>query len=348
MKNISIIALLLFVFGSCTEKADISASANDFYHLEEADAFIPILVRGNTASKKILLYVQGGPGLNTMDFAEVDYPGWKEGLEKDVAIAYYDQRGTGNAQGSFSLESVTLNQYLTDIRKIIQLLRSQYPDAELYLLGHSFGGWLSYLYTIHFHEQPLIDGLVTANAPFTTDEDEIRWTFRHQFLAETAQVMIEGGTQTSYWEEVKAWTVANASIDTPEQRQQWNEFVIEGLSTFEADVHITTGAILRTVLSSSISVVPSLFNGLRLEEISNRLFEDMRSVQLIEGIDKIKVPCLLLTGQFDDIAPPQELEFYFPSINSLKKRLIILPDAGHDSYLNQAEMFRQEITDFVN
>lgn len=47
-----------------------------------------------------------------MDFATIDYPGWKNTLEKDYAIAYYEQRGTGNRQGNFSLGESVLDTYV--------------------------------------------------------------------------------------------------------------------------------------------------------------------------------------------------------------------------------------------
>ena len=341
--------LIMIVMISCAENVETAGpEADDFFHLKEAGAYLPVWVRGNTASGKILLYIQGGPGLNTMDFAAVDYPGWEETLEKDFAIAYYDQRGTGNAQGDFEMESVNLDQYLTDLRKIVQLLQSQYPAAGIYLFGHSFGGWLAYLYALEYGDEALIEGIVAANAPFTTDHNEERWLFRHQFLGRVARDFLEAGEEVEFWQEVADWTQDHPVIDELEEKRQWNRYVINGLSRFEVEVPLKTGKLLRGVFASSVNIFPTLFGQDRLDEVANRLFEDERGIELLQRLGEITLPLLLVTGSYDDIAPPEEFEFAFDLLGSERKLMEVLPDAGHDAMLNQPEMFRMILNDFLN
>lgn len=339
---------LFFLFG-CNEKADINtAEADDFFHLKEAGAYLPVWVRGNTASGKILIYIQGGPGLNTMDFATVDYPNWKNTLEQDYAIAYYDQRGMGNAQGDFTLESVTLDQYIQDLRKIVLVLQNRYPDAELYLFGHSFGGWLAYLYDKNFPEDPVISGIIAANAPFTTDQNEVRWQFRQQFLGRVARDFVEAGDSVVYWQEVLDWTEAHPQIDEVEERRQWNRYVFQGLSDYEVEVPLSTGTVLKALFASSINVFPTLMDVKRIDEIADRLFADQAGIHLLDELDQLHSPLLLITGSYDDIAPVEEFEFAFDRIGSAKKQFEVLPDAGHDAMLNQPEMFRNLLNAFLN
>lgn len=338
----------LFLITGCSEKADIDMQkADDFFHLRQDGAYLPVWVRGNTASQKILIYIQGGPGLNTIDFATVDYPDWKNSIEQDYAIAYYDQRGLGNAQGNFSMESVTLDQYLTDLRKIVQLLHNRYPEAELYLFGHSFGGWLTYLYDKQYQSDPVISGIIAANAPFTTDQNEVRWQFRQQFLARVARDFVENGESVDYWQEVLDWTEAHPVIDELEERRQWNRYVIKGLTDYEVEVPLKTGTVLKAIFGSSINVFPTLMDVQRIDEVSDRLFEDQAGIELLQELDQLHSPLLLITGSYDDIAPVEEFEFAFDRIGSAVKRFEVLPDAGHDAMLNQPEMFRNLLREFL-
>lgn len=342
------LGLALLIICSCTEQPDVSTqNENYFFHLKEAGSYLPVWVRGNVASNNILLYIQGGPGLNTIDFATVDYAGWEETLEKDFAIAYYDQRGMGNAQGDFDMETITLDQYLLDLRKIVQVLQQQYPDAAIHLFGHSFGGWLAYLYATTFQEDPLVEGIIAANAPFTTDHNEIRWTFRHAFLQRVAEDFIEKAVEVEYWQEVLNWTLDHPLIDDIEEKRQWNRYVINGLSDYEVDPPISTGKILKGAFASSINVFPTLLSQDRLDEVADLIFEDQAGIELLEQLATIQLPLLMITGSYDDIAPTEELEYAFDQLGSTVKQLEELPEAGHDAMINQPELFRQVINDFI-
>ena len=337
---------MLMFFSAC-EKAEVaSTTADDYFYLQEAAAKIPIWVRGNTASNKILLYIQGGPGLNTMDFATVDYPGWEETLENDVAIAYFDQRGTGNAQGNFELNTVTLDQYLVDIHKIVQLLQNQYPDAEIYLFGHSFGGWLSYLYGIEYAENPATAGIISVNAPFTKDQDSIQWIFRHEFLVNVAEEKIQQNEAVGFWTEALNWADAHPVIETQEERQQWNDYIIEGLGQYEFDPPLALSKVLKAVFLSSVNIFPTLFANDRLNLVADQLFSDPKGNGLLFRLDEFQLPLLMITGRYDDIAPPEELEYALPHLPE-STQLVVLPEAGHSSFLNQPELFRAAINEFL-
>ncbi|MEL7122659.1 MAG: alpha/beta hydrolase [Bacteroidota bacterium] len=352
MKSISIYisALTLIVCSlGCSEKISLASENEDyFFHVKEEGAYLPVWVRGNVSSKKILLYVQGGPGLNTIDFATVDYMGWEGTLEKDYAIAYYDQRGMGNAQGDFDWESISLDQYMKDLRKIVFAIKTQYPETDVYLFGHSFGGWLSYLYEVTYADEPVVDGVIAMNAPFSTDKNEIRWTFRHAFLKRVAEDFIEKEIEMEYWTEVFNWTNEHPVIDELEERRQWNRYVINGLSAYEIEPKLGLGKILKGVFASSINIFPTLLDVEKQDKVADLLFADQDGIELLDRLAEMQSPLLMITGSYDDIAPAEELEFAFEQIGSIKKQLVVLPDAGHDSMLNQPEQFRKAIKDFVN
>ena len=347
MKSFIFILSVWILFSSCKEDIQLSPETNDHFHLEEAGAYIPVLVRGNTASGKVLLYIQGGPGLNTLDFAYVDYPNWQQSIEKSYAVAYYDQRGMGISQGNYKLESIGLDQYLTDLRKVVQLIQNRYPGVEVYLMGHSWGGWLSYLYLQRFNSQPLVAGAIAMNAPFTTDNNDIQWTFRRDYLQNIALDNIEQNLDISHWEEVMDWLQQHSQLNTPELRRQWNIYVYDWGKQFEVEVPITGGDFLKVLFASSYNPFPGLLDFDKAESVSLKLFESMKGINLLESLDQIQAPILLITGRYDDIAPPEELEYGFERIGSDSKKLIVLPDAGHDSYLNQPEMFRQALDEFI-
>ena len=336
----------IFLIFSCSTEPEISSSADDFYHIEIDEAYIPVWVRGNTASNTILLYIQGGPGIPTIDFATVDYPKWKNSLEQDVAIAYYDQRGVGNKQGKFDTSRLTIEQYSKDLKQIILFLKYQYPEAKIFAMGHSFGGWLSYHYLTAYEEHGL-DGLISIAGPVTHDGDNVfnqRWEFRREFLIRAAERFIEMDIQRDLFVEAKAWA-ENTVIDEPSEIQQWNEYVSWGFNGADGEVGLKD--YLTAIFRSSINAFPNLDYEID-EFVADKLSEDEQKYNLIPFINSINVPVLLLAGEFDDISPVEEMEFIFDRLPNPQSEFHVVNNAGHDLFLDQPEAFASVINAFIN
>lgn len=338
------IIFLMGLMAACQPNVQPSPQANDYFHVKTADAFLPVWVRGNTSSNKILLYIAGGPGGSGIDIAKVDYQRWKETLEQDYAIAYYDQRGTGNNQGTFDLSSVTLSQYTSDIQQIVQLLRDQYKEAEIYLMGHSFGGYLVYHYLHEYGQEELVAGSIALNAPASTDADPERWSYRRSYLQGIAQELVAHPEDSSHWQSALSWLEAYPEIATDEEKRQWNQFV--EVAVVEADRPITISEVLGVVFFSPYNYFSAYAYG-KLEQVEQQMFQEGYQSRMIEKLDRIDQRILLMTGRFDDIAPPEEMTVILDQLSSTDKELIIIPDAGHDLALDQPALFQTAIQGFV-
>lgn len=131
--------------------------------LQYKNAHMPIWVRGATDSKKILLYLHGGPG--ECSFCLRPY---FEGIEKSALVAYWDQRAAGSSRGNAGPESMNYAQYADDLKQVVLLLRSQYPGYQVYLFGHSFGVELGWQFLTTNDNQSLVQGFVAMNGTYAT------------------------------------------------------------------------------------------------------------------------------------------------------------------------------------
>ncbi|HEY5370979.1 MAG TPA: hypothetical protein VIJ75_18495 [Hanamia sp.] len=97
MKQIFIIILSLVTLTSCKKEAvRLSTNANDIFWLSNAGADMPIWVKGNTASKIMILFIHGGPGDGSYGYTGFE----TDQLWKQYSIAYWDQRDAGAAAGN--------------------------------------------------------------------------------------------------------------------------------------------------------------------------------------------------------------------------------------------------------
>ncbi|MCC5929132.1 MAG: alpha/beta fold hydrolase [Cyclobacteriaceae bacterium] len=105
---------------------------------------MPIRVCGNLREDKLIVILHGGPGASSIIY-RTDYV--KEIPEKRLAIAYWDQRYAGTSQGNGG--SHDIHAFSDDLKKVIYLLKSKYgQQLKVYLLAHSWGGFIAPLFLI--------------------------------------------------------------------------------------------------------------------------------------------------------------------------------------------------------
>lgn len=349
--------LLSLLAPACQKESFTSSSqVEDFFHIRQGDYDIPVWVRGNTASRKILLYVQGGPAGNSFDFAAIDYPGWRQSLEKDFAVAYYDQRGTGNRQGQFSVGADILDTYLVDLHQVCRFLEKAY-EAEVILLGHSFGGGLVLRYMIKYGQSGIPSKYIALNAPASTDLNSAtqRWAFRRSFLANTAHLEISRERHVQEWQEVLSWLEKHPVIEKisgPNPYQlfnEWNAFVEELVYRYYPEKSLAWQDYLKVLFRSPYNPLPAYLgdrfadNG--IGSLIIKAEEDNQLINQLHQIDHQAV--LLITGRFDDICVPEELDYIYQQVTSPLKQREIFDLAGHDLPVHQPQALHNAIKNFI-
>jgi alpha-beta hydrolase superfamily lysophospholipase len=78
-------------------------------------------------------------------------------VPKGLAIYSFDQRGHGRSEG---LRGYTerFSDYLYDLEKFSNKVRSRHRDAKIFILGHSVGGTIAAAYAVHHQDE--FDGLI--------------------------------------------------------------------------------------------------------------------------------------------------------------------------------------------
>lgn len=322
-------------------------SVKDFFYVEKETKELPVLVRGSLANNTIILYVSGSYGDNAIDFARSDYPNWKNTLEKEAAIAYYDKRGLNKKISKIDSTQISWDQNSIDILKIASYLKDRY-NAKIFLMGHSAGGMLVFNHLSDFNKKSAspIEAAIVLNTPFTTDSSPERYSYyRPLFLKNIAQEFIEKGIDTLKWQQAHNWMVKTDSINTSESSKMWNEYVDSAFIPTERKITIGMG--LNVIFARPYNPIKYLYNKdndlvgdllwKKKQEISDKNFSTKLS--------QIDHRVLVITGRYDAIAIPEEM---VPIKKYLKdEKVIILPNSGHESYLDEPEKLNKAILDFI-
>lgn len=341
-----LVTLILFVFNSLISQQKVK----DFYYVEPKTKNLPVFIRGNLESKKILLYVQGGGAENGIDFGRSDYPRWKSTLETKVAIAYFDQRGLNRRVKKIDTSKINTSQVLKDIITIAKSLKEKYK-AEIHLFGHSMGGVKVLKCLSSFKDETaFITSGIVFNAPITTDFSAERYSYyRPLYLKNLAKEFIEQQKDTAYWQEAHDWMTTVDSISSIEDSRQWNAYVDSAIRPKKRKIGL--GMVLKTIFSRPYNPIKYLNNkdnkfiADRLWYAEKELWDNGKQITLWDLLPKIEHDVLLITGRYDAIAVPEELEDAQRLIK--KSQLVILPNANHESYLGQPELFNSSVISFI-
>tara|TARA_R110002050_G_scaffold6037_1_gene25782 strand:- start:295 stop:1356 length:1062 start_codon:yes stop_codon:yes gene_type:complete len=347
MRYILYIALIS-VLSSC-EKFGLEPNTDTFFHVKIDGTELPVWVKGNTASSKFIVYINGGPGSTSIDVAKADMFNWSEGLEENFAMVYYDQRGCGNAQGNFDESSLTVAQFIQDLDAIISVLNAKYQNPDIYLMGASFGGFIGVNYLLNSDYQNKISGWISVDGAYNFDYD-LSWQYRRTFLVNIANEEISKGNMIEHWTDALEWTNNNPIITTREQKNDWRGFVgwpgeiiiPEELATLSVRQYIEIG------FFSSYNPFPAYLSS-NLEIVTHKLNEDAEGTNLIAEVSNVTIPSLLIWGKYDDLIVPEEGLDVFNNFGTSDndKYYKILPNSSHEPYISDPDNFKKEIIEFV-
>jgi pimeloyl-ACP methyl ester carboxylesterase len=96
-----------------------------------------MFIKGKDIKKPVLLYLHGGmPDY----FLTQKYP---TGFEEYFVVVWWEQRGAGMSYHTGNApDTITLEQYVSDIITITNYLRQRFGKEKIYLMGHSGGTFI--------------------------------------------------------------------------------------------------------------------------------------------------------------------------------------------------------------
>jgi pimeloyl-ACP methyl ester carboxylesterase len=98
-----------------------------------------ISVKGTNISHPVLLFLHGGPGNSAMSYADK----FTSELQKSFVVVQWDQRESGKtAELNSSSMNMSVGLMEKDAIEMISYLKARFSQEKIYLMGHSWGGFL--------------------------------------------------------------------------------------------------------------------------------------------------------------------------------------------------------------
>lgn len=287
-----------------------------------------IYITGQKANHPVLLILHGGPGFAMLPLFHEKLPE----LEKTFTVVNWDQRGAGRSYApSIPRRSMTLNQFVEDAHELTQLLKKQFHQDRIFLLGHSSGTMIGVLLAKRYPED--YAAYIGVGQVVNFAENEIdSYDFALARASQTHHAQAE--------KQLKA-------IGRPDKQGHYRSD--KGYDITAHWVEYFGGSLLN---QSSLDKVYDLIfshpiyegyeqNILKGYEFSQALFDDdqMRQFNLLRDIQELNIPVYILSGQNDFETPVTVIRKYFDQINVPYKKYIEFSKSAHFPFYEEPKRF---------
>jgi len=291
-----------------------------------------VLLRGNLATKRVLLVVQQGPGIPLIQDARVFEQ--RLHLESEAVVAYWDQRGTGK---SFRADpaTITVAQSVADVRAIVDALCARLNVDYVDILGLSIGGTFA---TMAAARDPArIGHLVVAGLDVDSGESE-----RHAYAFARAEAARRGDGRARRQLEA----IGAPPHDTPKKfmtRVRWVAAYggINRRRGYFGLLWDTASKVLRARHYALRERVPILAAIARTQE---RMLAPANGFDLRTVVPRIPVPITFLQGRHDVGTNPEVVARYADALDAPRgKSFLWFEDSAHMPHYEEPGLFREAL-----
>jgi pimeloyl-ACP methyl ester carboxylesterase len=332
-KFLIVVLAAIYFFASCDDELlNDEYKGGDWFYLENKGAVMPVWVRGNISSNVFIIFLHGGPGGTSLEAAIS--PVHKQ-LQNDYAFVYYDQRGSGGAQGNSKPENLTVEQFVEDLEKIVHVVRYKYKNPILFLMGGSWGGGLGTAYLLKETNQQYISGWIGRDTAHNLEEGMIlSW----EWVKNRANEKIDAGIDVNYWRKELNWyNNTSPSWNNKINRHSDNVNKLDGYYYDPSN---------NTEFPRWTAPLPLLFF-LNSDYIMKHF--NLDNFNLSPEMYKIKLPSLILWGRHDGILPVELAQDAYDNLGteSSDKYLYIFEYSAHSPEREEPELFVERVKEFV-
>jgi proline iminopeptidase len=258
------------------------------------------------SGKDTIVFLHGGPGMSMEDGA-LDF---EMLAKKGYTFIGYDQRGGGRSELVRDTTKLTMDDQVEDL----EALRQQFHIQKLTLIGLSWGAAIIAYYTSRFPQQ--VSRLVFLSPmPTTTEYATKRWIAVDSALGKDKKKRLD-----------ELDSLMSGSVSDSDYRA----LTIKYGSTFQP-AYVTDSAHIARARGSRATLSPMALRNSSVHSVQRYLGNpwDFRSL-----LTNIKVPVLVMEGEKTNVPLDATREYVY---NIKGSKLILIPDAGHQFWLDQPE-----------
>ena len=350
------VLLLLFSLISCR----VIGEDEEVFYLKTDNSYLPVYVRGNPDAESYIIWTHGGPGSSGLYYGDIEEIST---LHKDYRIVYWDQMGSGGSTGNPDKSDYSVEEFALHQDGVVKAVLNRYNPENLYLLGHSWGGFLVSWYLIadgdeelaaerqgHFNGAILLNPVLDISRSITDGINYIR--------DEYAPRQIEEGSDVLKWEQALIWY---------ENHIKDNLLLGSDVATHYQYIEDAGGMLVQRdrndELTAELAPMMVFFSAFHFYDYYNnqntiRTHMDIADKSLARedepNLSSITLPTLFMAGRDDKIAFDYMSEEWFDLLGShsgtVEERneyFKMYENCAHAGFLDAPDQFLEDVSVFI-
>ncbi|MBM7624264.1 alpha/beta fold hydrolase [Sporohalobacter salinus] len=330
-----LIRLLIQYKIKITTKIDTQNGIESLERIRLGDLEQYILIRGKDNSKPVLLWLDGGPGEPLISYARD--MGYETGLEEKFVMVYWDQRGVGKSYSSkISKDTMTIEQYVSDIHELTQKLKERFDVPKIYLLGRSWGTIIGTL-SVAKYPNDYYAYIGVGQVAYSKGAEKISY-----------QKVLDIARKRNNKEAIKELEEIGMPPYNSEEVRKERKWVINFEGFSKSGLNFTTHILKRILVSPEYSIKDIINVALHGHFALNCLWEEANWTNFFKTVPKIEVPVYFLEGKYDFTVPWETAQKYYKFLKAPKgKDFIIFENSAHTVPNDEPDKFYDVIVNKV-
>jgi len=341
MKTIAMIITLglLLLTGACQKSEYLSEG--DFFYLENKEAKMPVWVNGNFDSNVMIIFVHGGPGDSGISHSTT--PGWNY-VEEDYMVVYWDQRFSGIAQGDPDLSTMNPKQFVEDLDKLVQVIQNKYPEKDLFICGHSWGGMLSSAYLGENNNASKFKGWIDLDGSIYAElETQL---MKDWILERVPAELAKPDADVEFWQFIIDWYEENPNPGNyTGYEPYWYVSNLRGDAVdWEKTQEEYPTPYVELIFRSMFSLSYYVYSFGNPEDVI-----EWDAVDCTPALQNITIPALLLWGANDGVVPTTVADYVYDHLatDPSQKEIVLIDECGHGPHVEKPDAFYDAVRNFI-
>lgn len=334
------VLLTLCLVSACSDDFDLN-NLDETLFVRHKNADMAAYIRGNGGEKVFLITLHGGPGDRGLSFSGKAF----NQIESQYGVVYFDQRGSGNSQGHYSEDDLSIDLMAEDVLALIKVMKHKFgSDSRFFLIGHSWGGTLGTATLLK--DQSDFKGWIGLDGAYSPARLYNQYI---ETFTSTANTQIALGNSINFWESVLELASQVDPVVNFDDDRKLNMKAFEAEETLYKDGFIDFddegGEGVNTFF-----IYNFLTRGWNTNQIGSILDNQglFQTLDFTNRLPEITIPSLFISGKYDMIVPIASAQTAFDNIGSASKELLIFDRSGHAPLFSEPDRFASEILHFID
>lgn len=323
------LALIVIAFSISVYSMDINNAIDDEFFVKSDEEELYIKVRGNNFDNPVLLFLHGGPGELTGPLYFQAYAGPE--LEKHFIVGYLHQRNTCKSP-SAPIETLTVEQFVKDVHNVVEFLKEKFGKEKIFLLGHSFGGILGFMYLLKYEDN--IEKFVSAGNPFSAVSLEDNGY-------EAALELAKKTNNPKALERLS--TLGPPPYETFQEGMVWRMLIMNMLNRMKEGITKNLQMSEVMAITGNENIKPEWQKKMMMT--ASAMWSELKTIDIEDEVNKISIPILIIAGAKDIMVPFKLMEIGYENLTG-EKEYFILENSNHMMFIDEPDLFVSKVIEF--